>query len=91
MKMKGLVVMQFRSIRKRKLEQAISYYETNLEREVANFRAYAQECDVESIIAFLPTMIWNIQENQRQLKKLKQKLICGHFLIRNNKAKCLRL
>lgn len=59
--------------KKRRIGAAILYYEERLCDEIASFRECAQKYDAESIVAYLPTMIYNIEETQRKLNKLKSK------------------
>ena len=60
--------------KKERIEKAIEYYELKLEKQVSNFRACAKEYQVENIIAFLPNMIFCIQETQNRLYKLRSQL-----------------
>lgn len=71
--------MKWANYRKKKLQEAITYYEEKRDEQLANFRKCAQTYDVDKIVSFLPTMINNIQDTDLKVQSLKDKLSLMRF------------
>lgn len=71
------------SERIKKIEEAVSQHEAELERIVTSFRKAANEYDTEGIIKFLPYMIDSISERKKNLRRIKFKLYLAKLMAKH--------